>query len=92
MATVFEFKQRKEYCEHTELLIDEKLRTLECKRCGSVLEAFDWLLEQAYREKSCFEQLRSLRKEVVDKREEIWQLKSEEKKLKSSIRRNKLNR
>jgi hypothetical protein len=65
-------------CGHVNVLVDEHLRQLSCRRCGAVVDAFDWINARAEGEQKIDWELKSLRREVVEHREGLEKLKREE--------------
>lgn len=65
-------------CGHVNVLVDERLRQLTCRRCGAVVDAFDWINARAEGEQKIEWELKSLRREVVEHREGLENLKREE--------------
>ena len=65
-------------CSHVNVLVDAHLRQLTCRRCGAVVDAFDWINARAEGEQKIEWELKSLRREVVEHREGLEKLKREE--------------
>lgn len=65
-------------CGHVNVLVDAHLRQLTCRRCGAVVDAFDWINARAEGEQKIEWELKSLRREVVEHREGLENLKREE--------------
>lgn len=65
-------------CDHVNVLVDDHLRQLTCRRCGAVVDAFDWINARAEGEQKIEWELKSLRREVVEHREGLENLKREE--------------
>lgn len=71
-------KDKPRHCEHVNVLVDEHLRQLTCRRCGAVVDAFDWINARAKGESKVDWELKSLRQEVTDHRLGLERLKREE--------------
>lgn len=65
-------------CHHASVLVDDHLRQLTCRRCGAVVDAFDWIDDRAKGESKIEWELRSLRREITEHREGLEKLKREE--------------
>jgi len=65
-------------CTHMGILVDKHYRQLTCRRCGAVVDAFDWIYAVTARETKVDLELRSLRREITDHREGLEKLKREE--------------
>ncbi|MFT4271839.1 MAG: hypothetical protein QM578_12575 [Pantoea sp.] len=66
------------YCNHGNVLVDEHSRGLTCRRCGAVVDPFDWILTRTKFESQVDWQLKELRQEIKDHREGLEKLKREE--------------
>lgn len=73
-------------CGHVNVLVDDHLRQLTCRRCGAVVDAFDWINARAEGEQKIEWELKSLRREVVEHREGLENLKREELNTRSRIK------
>ncbi|CAM3487195.1 MULTISPECIES: hypothetical protein [Yersinia] len=65
-------------CKHGKILVDEHLRTLTCRRCGAVVDAFDWINLVCNGEAKVDWELKGLRGEIKQHREGLEKLKREE--------------
>ncbi|QKJ87428.1 hypothetical protein PMPD1_2486 [Paramixta manurensis] len=65
-------------CQHANVLVDEHYRQLTCRRCGAVVDAFDWILARTKGESKIDWELRALRQEITDHRQGLEKLKREE--------------
>jgi len=65
-------------CDHVNILVDDFLRQLTCRRCGAVVDAFDWINARASGEAKIEWELKSLRQEIKDHREGLEKVKREE--------------
>lgn len=79
--------ERGEMCLHPGIYVNEKERQCRCKKCGAVIEAFDYLLSIAKRETRMAGDVRSLRDEERKRRINIEKLIVIERNAKSRIRR-----
>jgi hypothetical protein len=66
------------HCTHMGILVDKHFRQLTCRRCGAVVDAFDWIYAVTAGETKIDLELRSLRREIQDHREGLEKLKREE--------------
>lgn len=66
------------HCGHIGILVDDHYRTLTCRRCGAVVDAFDWISKVTDGEDKVDWELKSLRQEIKDHREGLEKLKREE--------------
>ncbi|EBY2674467.1 hypothetical protein ACKKIY_004537 [Salmonella enterica subsp. enterica serovar Brandenburg] len=103
LSNVVAFPQRKEdlcdelvmrreedskiYCLHDSVLVNEKERTLRCRRCGSVVEPFNYILYLCNTENRYVENVKYLRREEKQRRQNIEKLIQIEKNAKARIRR-----
>jgi hypothetical protein len=79
--------ERAELCLHPGILVSEQQRKLTCKKCGAVLDAFDYLLAIAKRETTLAGNVKALRDEEKYRRESIAKLIVIERNAKARIRR-----
>ena len=68
------------------ILVNEMTRTLTCRRCGRVMEPFDWILDRTRDEEQVDWMLTGLRREIADRREGLKKLKVAESNAKSRVR------
>lgn len=85
------FEERRELwnggrCECRRFLMDEHARTMECRDCGRVLDAFGWLLGFARTENGLLRRLEYLQEEQSRRNQSIERLKKEEQRIKARIR------
>jgi hypothetical protein len=78
-------KQGEGICFHRGVVLSEQMRTVECSGCGAVLDPFAVLLEYAKQER----QLGWSRKALQKTKEEMAELKKEERRIKQRIARAK---
>jgi hypothetical protein len=76
-------------CEHTQSIVDEKLRTVECGTCGAELDAVETLLGIAKRWDRIADWVKHLRGEKARLAAEVEELKRVRSSLKSQVRRKK---
>ncbi|KAB8312273.1 hypothetical protein EH228_08830 [Erwinia endophytica] len=79
-------KSRDPRCTHAHLLVDDYLRQLTCRRCGAVVDAFDWINSVCKGETTVDFELRQLRQEITDHRLGLERLKREEVNCRGRIR------
>lgn len=75
------------YCYHHSVWVDEKERTLRCRRCGSLVEPFNYILYLCDTENRYVENVKYLRREEKQRRQNIEKLIQIEKNAKARIRR-----
>lgn len=73
-------------CTHMNLLVDDHHRMLTCRRCGAVVDAFDWINAVTKGETKVDWELRGLRREITDHRQGLEKLKKEEVNTRARIR------
>lgn len=74
-------------CPHPNISVNEKERTCRCQRCGSVIEAFDYLLKVARRETTYASNINALSRQESTHRANIEKLVRIERNAKSRARR-----
>lgn len=74
------------HCTHMKLLVDDHHRMLTCRRCGAVVDAFDWINAVTKGETKIDWELRGLRREITDHRQGLEKLKKEEVNTRARIR------
>lgn len=84
---VIQREARKVLCMHDEVWVSEKDRTLRCRRCETLIEPFDFLITLCDQESRYTENVRQLRREEKQRRQNIEKLIQIEKNAKSRIRR-----
>lgn len=65
-------------CTHMKLHVDSHHRSLTCRRCGAVVDPFDWINSIADGETKVEWELKTLRMEIAAHREGLEKLKREE--------------
>lgn len=65
------------YCFHRNVVVDEQSRTIECDKCGVVMDAFDFLKSCCYEEDNAFVRLGQLKIEVAKLEKRYKNLNSE---------------
>lgn len=86
-GVVIQREGTKVLCLHDKVWINEKDRTLRCKRCESLIEPFDFLMTLCDQESRYMESVKYLRREEKQRRQNIEKLIQIEKNAKSRIRR-----
>lgn len=84
---VIQREGQKVMCLHSNVWVNEKDRTLRCRRCESLIEPFDFLMTLCDQESRYMESVKCLRKEEKQRRQNIEKLIQIEKNAKSRIRR-----
>ena len=84
---VIQREARKVLCMHDKVWVSEKDRTLRCRRCETLIEPFDFLITLCDQESRYTENVRQLRREEKQRRQNIEKLIQIEKNAKSRIRR-----
>ncbi|HIA4734370.1 TPA: hypothetical protein ACWQMA_004491 [Salmonella enterica] len=78
---------QKVMCLHSAVLVNEKDRTLRCRKCETLIEPFDFLMTLCDQESRYMESVKYLRREEKQRRQNIEKLIQIEKNAKSRIRR-----
>lgn len=73
-------------CMHMKLHVDSHHRSLTCRRCGAIVDPFDWINSVADGETKVEWELKALRREITDHREGLERLKREEVNTRARIR------
>jgi len=73
-------------CTHMKLQVDSHHRSLTCRRCGAVVDPFDWISSVAAGETKVEWELKELRREITDHRQGLEKLKKEEVNTRARIR------
>lgn len=73
------------YCQHSYVLADEKNRTIQCRKCESFLDPFDYILIWGKKIKKKNNDIHYLEKEITKMYKKIQCLKKEEKNTKARI-------
>lgn len=84
---VIQREGRKVLCMHEKVWVNEKERTLRCRRCEALIEPFDFLMTLCDQESRYMESVKWLRREEKQRRQNIEKLIQIEKNAKSRIRR-----
>ena len=80
-------KADRPFCNHSMVSVNEKDREIRCRTCGALVEPFDWMLSVAKKETQLADNVKSLRLEEKQRRQNIEKLIQIEKNAKSRIRR-----
>ena len=78
---------KKVMCLHSTVWVNEKDRTLRCRKCETLIEPFDFLMTLCDQESRYMESVKYLRREEKQRRQNIEKLIQIEKNAKSRIRR-----
>lgn len=84
---VIQREGQKVMCLHSTVWVNEKDRTLRCRRCEALIEPFDFLMTLCDQESRYMENVKYLRREEKQRRQNIEKLIQIEKNAKSRIRR-----
>ncbi|WP_368843058.1 hypothetical protein [Klebsiella variicola] len=84
---VIQRKGKKVICLHSTVWVNEKERTLRCRKCETLIEPFDFLMTLCDQESRYMESVKYLRREEKQRRQNIEKLIQIEKNAKSRIRR-----
>jgi len=84
---VIQREGRKLLCMHDKVSVNEKDRTLRCRRCEALIEPFDFVMTLCDQESRYMESVKYLRREERQRRQNIEKLIQIEKNAKSRIRR-----
>lgn len=80
-------KADRPFCHHPAVCVNEKDREVRCRTCGAVVAPFDWMLSVAKKETQLADNVKALRREEKQRRQNIEKLIQIEKNAKSRIRR-----
>lgn len=75
------------YCHHDAVLVDEKERTLRCRRCDALVEPFNYILHLCEEENRYLQNVKHLRREETQRRQNIEKLIQIERNAKARIRK-----
>ncbi|WP_437609640.1 hypothetical protein [Erwinia sp. V71] len=75
------------YCHHDAVLVDEKERTLRCRRCNALVEPFNYILHLCETENRYLQNVKHLRREETQRRQNIEKLIQIERNAKARIRK-----
>lgn len=84
---VIQREGQKVMCLHSAVWVNEKDRTLRCRKCETLIEPFDYLMTLCEEESRYMESVKYLRREEKQRRQNIEKLIQIEKNAKSRIRR-----
>ncbi len=84
---VIQREGQKVMCLHSTVWVNEKDRTLRCRKCETLIEPFDFLMTLCDQESRYMESVKYLRREEKQRRQNIEKLIQIEKNTKSRIRR-----
>lgn len=79
----FEYK----ICSHKKLLLDQKIRMMECSECQKLMDPFDFLWGVACERESFEYRIDELQKQIKFRCERITELKKEEQRIKQRLKR-----
>ncbi|CND00070.1 Uncharacterised protein [Yersinia frederiksenii] len=74
-------------CQHESVLVNEKERALRCRRCDALVEPFNYILHLCEYENRYVENVKYLRREETQRRQNIEKLIQIEKNAKARIRK-----
>lgn len=80
-------KKRDKFCSHINVEVDQDEKELRCIQCNAVVYAFDYVMSLATGERSLFQHMDFVRKEVEKLKEEQISLSREVERLKAAKRR-----
>lgn len=78
---------KKFHCRHDAVWVNEKERTLRCRKCEALIEPFNYLLSLCETESRYIESVKYLRREEQQRRQNIEKLIQIEKNAKARIRK-----
>ncbi|ENC8478485.1 hypothetical protein ABK514_000708 [Escherichia coli] len=84
---VIQREGQKVMCLHSTVWVNEKDRTLRCRKCETLIEPFDFLMTLCDQESRYMENVKYLRREEKQRRQNIEKLIQIEKNAKARIRR-----
>lgn len=74
------------YCQHKKIQLDQGERILRCKDCNGVLNAFDYLVDNAMHLRRAWIDHANVTNQLRDLQSRVDALKAEEKRLKGRVR------
>lgn len=80
-------RKRGKHCWHKHINVDAEQRIIECRSCGAVLDAFDWLRNWAQEGWNLEYAYEKLQWQIDQKRKELEELKRLENNTKARMRR-----
>lgn len=85
---VTQIKQHDGYCNEcaNSVLIDDHLRLLTCRKCGAILDPFNWASRMAREESYLMRRIFDLKRESQIHSETVEALKAEEQRVKARVR------
>lgn len=75
------------HCEHGAVRLDEHDRSVQCTKCGAMLDPFNFILKQAKTLQTAWDNYKYVRRELNEVTERITYLKKEEQRIKARIKR-----
>lgn len=81
-----DIKQNTAICRHWNVNIDEKNRSISCRKCGTIIDPFGYLLQWAEEERQTELNLICLKQDEKRLKKGIEELRAEEKRIKARIR------
>lgn len=75
------------FCNHPLVRVNEKDREVRCRACGAAVDPFDWMLSVARKETQLADNVKALRQEEKERRNNIDKLIQIERNAKARIRR-----
>lgn len=75
------------YCRHYQLYVVEKYRHLECRKCGAIIDPFDFLFSWACEDYHLDANRKHLKKECRRLSDGLKELKRQERNIKARIKR-----
>ncbi|OCA55157.1 hypothetical protein [Photorhabdus namnaonensis] len=79
--------ERATFCFHSGIYVNEAERQIRCKKCNQVLDPFDYLLSIAKKETKLISDIKWLREEEKQRRQNIEKLIQIERNIKARIKR-----
>lgn len=68
------------------ILVDGKMRTLTCRECGAIVDAFQWAVKMAMEESHLLQRIRQLKTEADTHEKRLDEMKAEEQRVKARVR------
>lgn len=74
-------------CEHGSVRLDEHDRSVQCTKCGAMLDPFNFILRQARTLQSAWDNYKYVRRELSEVTDRVTYLKKEEQRIKARLKR-----
>lgn len=75
------------HCHHQEIRLDAHDRTVQCAKCGAILDPFNFLMNQAATLQMAWANYHQVRRELSEVHDRVIHLKKEEQRIKARLKR-----